>query len=295
MTELLQSLVSGLGSGSVIALLALGFVIIYKAMRVISFAQPGLMVAGVVMVTYFVDAVGFYAAVALAVLATALLALVIERVAIRPMIGKPVFAIAIITLGIDLVVRVVTNGSIGLEIRQTQHPWGLKTVTVGDVIIQQRHIAMLVTTAALVALLFAFFKYTRFGLGMNAAAVDQEAALAQGVSVSAVFAVSWALAGGLAAIAGVFASTAGGVDQQLWIIAFKALPAIILGGLDSLGGAVVGGLTVGVVESLVATYQSDFAPWLGQNFSLVSPYVIMLLVLLLRPYGLFGTREVERV
>jgi branched-chain amino acid transport system permease protein len=96
-------------------------------------------------------------------------------------------------------------------------------------------------------------------------------------------------------VAGTFVATGAGVDQQMWIIALKALPAIILGGLDSLGGAVVGGLTIGVVESLVGSYQSDFAPWLGQNFSVVSPYVVMLLILLVRPYGLFGTREVERV
>jgi branched-chain amino acid transport system permease protein len=146
-----------------------------------------------------------------------------------------------------------------------------------------------------VAVLFAFFKYSRLGLAMRAASFDQETALAQGVSVGTVFALSWAMAGGLAAIAGTFVATGAGVDDNLWIIGLKALPAIILGGLDSLGGAVVGGLVVGLVESLVATYQADLAPWLGQNFAVVSPYVVMLLVLLVRPYGLFGTREVERV
>jgi branched-chain amino acid transport system permease protein len=132
-------------------------------------------------------------------------------------------------------------------------------------------------------------------LAMRAVAYDQEVALAQGISVGSVFALSWAIAGGLAALAGVFVATGAGVDQQLWVIALKALPAIILGGLDSLGGAVVGGLAVGVVESLVGTYQGDVAPWLGPNFALVAPYVLMLVVLLVRPYGLFGSKEVERV
>jgi branched-chain amino acid transport system permease protein len=130
---------------------------------------------------------------------------------------------------------------------------------------------------------------------MRAVAYDQEVALAQGISVGSVFALSWAIAGGLAALAGVFVATGAGVDQQLWVIALKALPAIILGGLDSLGGAVVGGLAVGVVESLVGTYQGDVAPWLGPNFAFVAPYVLMLVVLLVRPYGLFGSKEVERV
>ena len=108
-------------------------------------------------------------------------------------------------------------------------------------------------------------------------------------------ALSWAMAGGLAAVAGAFVGTGGGVDQSTWIIALKALPAIIIGGLDSIEGAVIGGLLVGVFESFVAAYQDDFAPWLGQNFALVSPYVLLFIVLLVKPYGLLGTREVERV
>ncbi len=295
MTELLQSLVRGLGTGSVYALLALGFVIIYKSTRVISFAQPAFMLAGAVLVTYLQGSVGFYAAVPLAAVLTGMLALGIERVAVRPMVGRPVFAVAIITLGIDIAVRVVVNGFIGLNVRQIGDPWGLSTWRLpGGVLVERRHVAMLVTTAVLVAGLFAFYRYTRMGLAMRAAAYDQEAALAQGVSVGAVFALSWALAGALAAVAGVFVATGGGVDQQLWLIALKALPVIILGGLDSLPGAVLGGLIVGVVESLVGTYQGH-VPWLGGNVSVVSAYVLMLLVLLVRPYGLFGTREVERV
>ena len=295
MTELLQSLVRGLGTGSVYALLALGFVIIYKSTRVISFAQPAFMLAGAVLVTYLQGSVGFYAAVPLAAVLTGMLALGIERVAVRPMVGRPVFAVAIITLGIDIAVRVVVNGFIGLNVRQIGDPWGLSTWRLpGGVLVERRHVAMLVTTAVLVAGLFAFYRYTRMGLAMRAAAYDQEAALAQGVSVGAVFALSWALAGALAAVAGVFVATGGGVDQQLWLIALKALPVIILGGLDSLPGAVLGGLIVGVVESLVGTYQGQ-VPWLGGNVSVVSAYVLMLLVLLVRPYGLFGTREVERV
>jgi branched-chain amino acid transport system permease protein len=295
MDEFLQSLARGLGTGSIYALLAVGFVIIYKSMRVISFAQPSLMVAGAVLVSYLTTRVGFLASVALAVAAIALLGLALERAALRPMIGKPVFAITIITIGLDVVIRVVVNGFIGRDVRQVGDPWGLRTVDLLGVPVQQRYLAMVVTTAAVVGLLYAFFRYSRHGLAMRAAAVDQETALAQGVSVGTVFALSWAIAGGLAALAGTFVATGAGIEQQTWIVALKALPAIILGGLDSIGGAVVGGLVVGVVESLVGTYQGTYAPWLGQNFAVVSPYVAMLLVLLIRPYGLFGTREVERV
>jgi branched-chain amino acid transport system permease protein len=294
MRDFAESVIRGLGTGSVYALLALGFVIIYKATRVISFAQPAFMLAGTVLVTYLVGPVGFWVAVPVAAALTGLLALGVERVAVRPMVGKPAFAVAIITLGIDVVLRVVVNAFIGTDVRHVGDPWGLATTRVAGLQVQQRHIAILVTTAVLVSALFAFFRYTRTGLAMRAASEDQEVALAAGVSVGAVFALSWALAGALAAVAGTFTAVGASVNEQLWLVALTALPVIILGGLDSLPGAVVGGLIIGVVQELVATYQRDTA-WLGGNFSAVTPYVVMLIVLLVRPYGLFGTREVERV
>jgi branched-chain amino acid transport system permease protein len=294
-TDALQILSRGLGIGSVYALLALGFVIIYKSTRVISFAQPAFMLAGAVLMTYLVVPLGFFVALPLAALGTALLALGVERVAIRPMVGRPAFAVAIITLGVDVVVRVVANAFIGINLRQVRDPWGLRSVTILGADIQQRHIAMIVTTAGIVAVLFAFFRFTRMGLAMRAAAYDQEAALAQGVSVGAVFALSWAIAGALAAVGGTFAAAGQSVGQGLWTIALVALPVIILGGLDSLVGAVVGGLAVGVLQETVASYQRFLPEWLGGNVSIITPYVLMFLVLLIRPYGLFGTREVERV
>jgi branched-chain amino acid transport system permease protein len=294
MKELVESIIRGLGIGSVYALLALGFVIIYKATKVISFAQPAFMLAGAVLVTYLVGPLGFFVALPLAALATGAFAMGIERVAIRPMIGKAAFVVAIITLGIDVAVRVVVNAFIGINVRYVGDPWGVATTSVFGIAVQQRHIAMLAITALLVTALFLFFRFTRMGLAMRAAAYDQEAALAQGVSVGAVFALSWGLAGALAAVAGTFAAVGESVNEALWLIALVALPVIILGGLDSLLGAVIGGLIVGVVQELTATYQGSLE-LLGGNFSVITPYLVMILVLLMRPYGLFGTREVERV
>ena len=295
MIEFLESVLRGLGQGSAYALLAIGFVIIFKSTGVVSFAQPAMMLTGAVVVSYLSPEVGFFAALALGFLALAALGLFVERTAIRPMVGRPVFVVAIITIGIDIAIRVVANGFIGLGARPIGDPWGISRLSIGGLEVQWRHIAMMVTTAVVLAVLFWFFRYTRYGLAMRATAFDQEAALTQGVNVGSVFALSWALAAGLAAIAGSLLATGTGVDRQLWIITLVALPAIILGGLDSLEGAVIGGLVVGVVESLVGTYQGQLAPWLGNNFASVSPYVVMLLVLLIRPYGLFGTPEVERV
>jgi branched-chain amino acid transport system permease protein len=293
--ELVGTVVKGLGNGSVYALLALGFVIIYKSMRVISFAQPAFMMVGATLVSYLVLELNFFLAVLIALALTASLGVVVERTALRPMIGKPVFVVAIITLGVDIVIRTVNNVYIGLEIRQMGDPWGMKQVDVLGVAVDQRHLATLVTTVVVVAALFLFFRYSRMGLAMRATSYDQEVALAQGVSVGWVFALSWAIAGSLAGLAGVFLSAGVGLEQTLWVTALKALPVIILGGLDSLGGAVVAGLSIGVFEALVGTYGGDVAPFLGGDFFLVVPYLLMLLVLLVRPYGLFGTREVERI
>ena len=286
----------GLGTGCIYALLALGFVIIYKATRVISFAQPAFMLAGAVLVSYLVGPLGFYAAVVVAALGMALLALGAERVAVRPMLGRPAFTVAIITIGLDIVVRVLANAFIGIELRRVGDPWALSTVSLFGAAVQVRHLAMMVTTAVVVAALFAFFRYTRMGLAMRAAAFDQEAALAQGVSVGAVFATSWAIAGGLATVGGTFAATGtANIEATMWLTALVALPVIILGGLDSLPGAVVSGLVVGLVQEVTAHYQQYFPVWLGGQVSIISPYVLMMVILIIRPYGLFGTREVERV
>ncbi|QSB13708.1 branched-chain amino acid ABC transporter permease [Natronosporangium hydrolyticum] len=296
MISLLEVVFRGLGQGSIYALIALGFVIIYKSSRVISFAQPGFMIAGVVLVTYLVQIpwLGFFAAVVVAALLTAGFALGVERTVIRPMIGRPVFAIAIITIALDIVIRTVAHAGIGINVRHVGDPWGLTNTSLGPLTVQQRHLAAVITAAVLVTALFLFFRYTRIGLAMRAVAEDQEVALAQGVGVGMVFALSWAMAGGLAAVAGAFAAAGRSVDPQFWLIALTALPVIILGGLDSLVGAVVAGLAIGVVQALAAAYPA-YVAFLGSNASLIVPWLVMLLVLVVRPYGLFGTREVERV
>ena len=295
MTGFLTAVSGGLGQGAIYVLLALGFVIIYKSMKVVSFAQPAFMMAGAILVSYLTPRFCFAGAVIVGTIAIGLVALAVERVAIRPMVGKAVFVIAIITIGVDIVVRVVAGAFVGTDPLLVGDPWGLDTVSIGDVQVQQRHIAALIAMVVVVVALMLFFRLSSTGLAMRAAALDQEAAMAQGVSVGAVFALSWALAGGLAALAGVFAAAGNPIDQTFWVVALAALPVIIVGGLDSLGGAVVAGLLVGVVESLVRAYHSDIFPNLATNTGTLAPYVLMMVVLLVRPHGLFGTKEVERV
>lgn len=298
MTDFVQAVVNGFGQGSIYALLALGYVMIYKATRVISFAQPSLMVIGGLISYHFTTELGlpFWVGMALGIVGGALVGMVVERLALRPMLGKPVFTLAIITIGVDIVLRIVANRYIGVQSRIIEYPGGAERYSLGGVSISHQRVGLIAVTAVTVAALAMFFQYSRTGLAMRATALDQETALAQGIRVGAVFALAWAIAGGLAAIAGTFVAAGNaGIEQTSWVIALKALPAIIIGGLDSVPGAVIGGLAVGIVEALTATFQPDVAPWLGANFSLVAPYALMFVVLLVRPYGLFGTKEVERV
>lgn len=297
MTTFFQTIATGLAIGSVYTLLATGFVIIYKATRVVNFAHPSLTLVGATSTALLTVqfAVPFFLAVALSIALVATLAAGAERLVVRPMIGKSVFAVVLVTIGLDVIVRVAAGRWIGNSVRPIRDPWGLDTVTLGGVVVQQRHIATFLVMVTFILTLHVFFQRSRLGLAMRAVALDQEAAAAQGVSIGRVFAVSWMLAGGLAAVAGAFVSAGAGVDQQTWLIALKALPAVIIGGLDSIHGALVGGLSVGIVEALVLVYQPAVVPSLGQSFGLVAPYMLMFLVLLVRPFGLWGTKEVERV
>lgn len=298
MIDFVEITVRGLALGSVYALIAVGFVVIFKATGVLSFAQPGLMIFGAYFTLYLRTVVGlqFVVAVALAVVLTAILGGLLERVALRPMVGEAVFAAVMVTIGLDTILRVHVNALLGPQPRSMGDPWGLDRVDLGPFTFFQAHLATIAVTVVVVLAVVAFLTRTRYGLGMRATAFDQETAMAQGIPVGRMFNLSWVIAGALAAIAGAFVGAGGrGVSQATWVIALKALPVIIIGGLDSIGGALLAGVIVGLVESYTAVYQPGYAPFLGRNFSLVAPYVVMLLVLMVRPYGIFGTPEIERV
>ena len=297
MTEFLQATINGVATGAIYALLALGFVIIYKSSEVLSFAQSGLMILGAFWVVYFssVLELNFWIAVLLGVLLSAVIGVVIERSMLRPMVGKPTFSVAILTIGLNIALTVIGFDLIGVQIRSLGDPWGIQVVELGEVVVSRKDLATIIASIIVVGGLLLFFRYARFGLAMRATALDQETALAQGIPVARVFAVAWAIAAGLAAIAGVFLGAGTGVSAAIGVRAIRALPAAVIGGLDSIPGAIAGGLIVGLAEAYTVAYQSQYLGFLGQNFSTAVAYVVMFIVLLVRPYGIFGTREVVRV
>jgi branched-chain amino acid transport system permease protein len=297
-TEFLQLMVSGVSLGFTYALVALGFVIIYKATEVINFSQGGLVMIGAYLVYNFTSTWGlpFWLSVVLGMLATAGIGLLFERIILRRMVGAPVFAQVMITIGLLFILQNVVIAIWGPDPLNLGDPWGVSTVRFGDVVIQVRQLWGMGLTLFVLLLFFLFFRFTPLGLAMRATAIDQEAALAQGMSSKRVYMAAWGIAGATAALAGVsIASGAASLSPEVQFYALLAFPAIILGGIDSPLGAVIGGLAIGITQSLTAGYIGDILPWLGSGFESVMPFVVMVLVLLIRPYGLFGTPEIKRV
>lgn len=298
MTDLLQLLVQGLALGAVYALVALGFVVIYKATAVINFAHGELMLLGAYLVYALRVGAGLPFVVALPV-AMALMAVVgfgIERAILRRMVGRPIFSVVMITIGLAIILRQVVTAAFGFDDRIIGDPWGSSQFSLGDVSLNVVSVATMATSAILFVLFFAFFRGSRAGVAMRATALDQEAALAVGIPVRQVYAWSWMIAGATATVAGVFlAAFPSSLSPSLGFAAFRAFPAAIVGGLDSPGGAIVGGFAIGIIEVLVQAYQPLLFPALGTSIHVVTAYMLMIAVLMVRPYGLFGTRQVERV
>ena len=298
MDILVASLVRGLGIGSTYALLAVGFVIIYRATEVVNFAQPALMIMGAYFTSWFVFSFGlpFPVAVVAAMIVMAGVGAFTERVAMRPLVGQPVFSAAMVTVGVFIVLTVVANRLIGPDILTVGDPWGLERFEAGPFTLFRIDVAKFVIAMVAVTIVGVTLKYSRVGLAMRATSLDQETALAQGVNVGRMFSLAWALSSALAALAGMLIGTgAGGIESTTALVALKALPVIIVGGIDSIQGAVIAGLLIGVLESLTRTYQPTYAPFLGANFDIVVPYLVLVVSLMIRPYGMFGTKEVVRV
>jgi branched-chain amino acid transport system permease protein len=309
--EFLQTLAKGLAQGGLYAMVALGFVLIFKATQTVNFAQGAIALVGawfasLLLVDWVIPGrwmedrtyLVWIASIVLAALMTAGLGLIIERLAIRPMIGEPLFSIAVITLGLEAILRTIGFDAVNLSPRALSFPWGFDGFNLGDAFVAWTYVAIYIATAISFIAIFYFFR-TRLGIAMRAVAFDQEAALAQGISVGKVFAVAWGSSAALAALAGVLSSGAplgtGVASAGITGLAFRALPAVILGGLDSVSGALIGGLLIGCAEVFSGQYLAGYTDVLGNGYALIVPYIVMLVVLLVRPYGLFGTPEIRRV
>jgi branched-chain amino acid transport system permease protein len=294
----IQLVFAGLVLGCIYALVALGFTIIYKASGVVNFAQGEFLLVGAYLayVGVFLWHLNFFLAVLISLVITVLIVLAFERVVVRRMIGRPIFSIIMITIGLNVLLQtgVVMSGASSSYPPAT--PFSIVSgINVGGVHFGASDLWTIAITIACCAALYIFFRFTRYGLAVRATALDQEAAAATGINIHTVYALAWGIAAAIAVIGGVLlAISQTTFDATMGNIALLAFPAIILGGVDSIPGAVVGGIIIGVVEELTAGYESNFG-FLGNGFYVIAPFLLMIIILLIRPYGLFGTRKVERV
>jgi branched-chain amino acid transport system permease protein len=296
--QVLELLVSGLSLGCVYALIAMGFVIVFKATNVVNFAHASVVMLGAYLVARWHDDLGFWGAVLAAAVACAVVAALIDVLLVRPLRRRRggVDTLAILTIGVNIVLATELTRRVGTDILPTGAPWGSKTATILGLTVPQTRIASAVVALLLMAAFFAAFKYSDWGVAMRSTAADPETAALMGIRLSRVAMGAWAVSGFLAAIAGVFFTSfpASGVSTTTYLLALTAIPAAVLGGLDSVGGAVVGGLVIGVAITFTAGYQDELS-FLGRGLSEVIPYVVLLAVLVWRPSGLFGTPEISRV
>ncbi len=286
----LQLTVSGLSNGMVYALAAAGFVVIYKASDVINFAQGDLLLLGTYLVFFAIAQTGMPWSVG--VLATILLAvavaLAIERLVLRPLVGEPIISMIMVTIGLSSILRGAVNAIWGPSPRSFESFLPAGDIVIGPAVLSADRVLSIPIALAVLAALWLFFRHTRDGIAMRAIADDQQAALSMGISIPRVFGVAWGLAAASAAIGGIMLAGIVGVSPNVAQVGLRVFPVVILGGLDSIRGAVIGGAVIGLLEVYTGGY-------VGHGLSLIVPYVVLILVLMVRPYGVFGKEIIERV
>lgn len=295
-TLLAQYIISGLVFGSIYSLVALGFAIIYKSTRVVNFAQGEFLMVGAYICFSLVVQfkIPWVWAFLLTLVFSFLLGMLVERLILRPMIGEPVISIIMVTIGLSSVLRSIVMAIWSTDIVVYDPPlFPDTTVNVAGIPISQVHLWCLGLAALLLGLFGLFFKYSKQGVAMRATAFSNQVALSMGISVKRIFALAWCIAALVSFIGGVLIGNINGVSSQLSHFGLKVFPAVILGGLDSIIGAALGGIIIGVLENL-----SDGVLKVAlnlQGIKEVAPFVFLVIILMVRPYGLFGTEDIERV
>ena len=288
----LQLVISGIAQGCIYGLIALGFVLIYKATETVSFAQGELMMLGAFGGLVGMTMLGFpyWLAIVSAIAAMALFGVVLERAVIRPILGQPAFSIVMLTIGIGYVARGVITmvPGIGTDTQALPVPYKDEIWNVAGLVLNVEHMVVIGATAVLCVLLFALFRYSKLGIAMQAASQNQLAAYYMGIPVQRLNGIAWGLAAAVAAVAGLLLAPITFVHANMGFIGLKAFPAAVVGGFGSLPGAIVGGLIIGIVESLSGFYLPD-------GFKDTAAYVVVLVMLMVKPNGLFGEKLRKKV
>ncbi len=289
-----QIIVSGIAAGGVYGLIALGFVLIYKATSILNLATGEFMTLGAFVCLSVMTQISapFYIAFVITVVFAAIIGIIIERVVLRPLIGEPIIAIIMVTIGLASIIRGLSHMIWSPEYRTFPQIFPPYPLDLGFAIVPSGLLWGFVF-AVICTVIFTFiFRYTRVGLAMRATAGNQQAALSMGISVKRVFALSWSLAAITAGIGGIIIGNISGISIHLGHIGLKVLSVIILGGLDSIVGAIIGGFIIGILENFAGVFLDSF---FGGGVKEVVPFVILVIIIMIRPYGIFGKAIIERV
>ncbi|WP_367281131.1 branched-chain amino acid ABC transporter permease [Sneathiella sp.] len=297
MFEFFQLVIGGVSIGCIYALVALGFVLIYKATEVVNFAQGELMMLGAFLAYTFISILGwnYWVGAAASIFCMFVIGNFVDRIFLRPVLGQPQFSIVMVTIGFGYMAR-SGAGMIpgwGTETYAISTPFsseGMSLVpeSIGSLVISQTDLSVIIATVLLCAILYAFFTHTRLGIAMQASSQNQLAAYYMGIPVKAVFSMIWGISAAVAAAAGILLAPTTLIDTSMGFIGLKAFPAAVLGGFGSIPGAVVGGVIIGIIETLAGFY-------LPPGFKNVAAYIVLLVVLVVRPQGLFGQKTGKRV
>jgi branched-chain amino acid transport system permease protein len=290
--EILQTILSGIAIGCIYGLVALGFVLIFKATEVINFAQGEMMTIGAFITYTLITLWGFpyWVALLITTVSLGLFGMLLERTILRPLIGEPVFAIVMLTIGLGYFVRAFVSmvPGWGADTYGFSTPFSDKTVVFGELILSWEHLAVILMTLVLIIILFAFFRFSRSGVAMRATSQNQLGAVYMGISVNRVFSLTWTISAALGGVGGILLAPMTFVHMNMGFIGLKAFPAAVLGGFGSIPGAIVGGLIIGVTESLSGVY-------LPIGWKDVAAWIILIAVLIIKPEGLFGIQQKKKV
>ncbi len=290
MEKFVQLTISGLSNGMIYALVALGFVIIYKASDVINFAQGEFLLFGAYLAFAFIVQGGmpWTLGVLLTLVVAVILGVLVERFVLRPLIGEPIISMIMATIGLSSVLKGIVNAIWSPVPRAFPEFIPRTDIYIGPAVVGADRLIAIAIAAIMLAFFTAFFRYNKEGIAMRAIADDQQAALSMGISIKRVFAVAWGIAAVTAAVGGIIVANIVGVSGEISVLGLRVFPVVILGGLDSIPGAIIGGAIIGLLEAYTGGY-------IGHGLELVISFVVLMVVLMVKPYGLFGEEIIERV
>ena len=292
---LIQLLVNGLVVGTLYGVVAMSFVLIYKATQVVNFAQGELLLVGAwvcwALLTKY--QVPFWLGMPITLVFMFVFGILLQLIVLRPMIGEPIISVIMVTIALSTILQALMKWMFGVNPQPFPQVFATTTVSFFGLQLQTVYVLSLVVSVAMMAGMAWFFHSSKYGLAMRATAFNQQVAQSLGISVKSVFAMAWAISATVSAVAGIVVAVVNGVSSGLSAYGIKVFPAVILGGLDSIAGSVIGGIIIGLLENIAQFVDGEYLHW--GNLSEIAPFYVLIIILMIKPYGLFGTRDIERI